>query len=173
MPAFLFPISQDARDDAPLLIFVEMMHIKEKLHQLCVQYAEQRIRTAQEAIISAKESSEGDTKSSAGDKYETGREMMQQEITRNEQQLQESKKLLHAMSLIPARKPYSTAVPGALVVTDKETFYIAISAGLLEHEGRKYFSISGSSPIGIKLKGLQAGDTFSFNQKEFRILEIF
>lgn len=149
------------------------MHIKKKLHELCVQYAEQRIRTAQEAIISAKESSEGDTKSSAGDKYETGREMMQQEITRNEQQLLESQKILHAISLIPPEKPYSSAGPGALVVTDKETFYIAISAGLFEYEGRKYFSISGSSPIGLKLKGLKAGDTFSFNQKQFKILEIF
>jgi hypothetical protein len=148
-----------------------MNPIKQKLYDLCVQYAGQRVNTAQEAIRSAKESSESDTKSSAGDKYETGREMMQQEIARNEQQLHEARKLLHAISRIP-QKDYSAPVPGALVVTDQQSFYLSISAGQLELDGEIYFAISPSSPIGMKLAGLQVGDDFTFNQKTFTIEKI-
>jgi hypothetical protein len=148
------------------------MNLKQKLHELCRHYVEQRVKTAQEAIRSAKESSESDTKSSAGDKYETGREMLQQEISRNEQQLHEAKKLQHAMSRIPVRE-CSTAVPGALVVTDLENFYLSVSAGQLELEGNRYFAISPSSPIGLKLKDLQSGDDFTFNQKKFIIQKIY
>lgn len=146
--------------------------LKQKLYDWCIQYAEQRVKTAQAAIVSAKESSESDTKSSAGDKYETGREMMQQEISRNEQQLLESKKLMHAMSQLSTTRTHTTAVPGAVVVTDQGAFYLAISAGQVEIEGKKYFAISPSSPIGIKLKGLKPGDILTFNNREFRILEI-
>ncbi|HEY0895176.1 MAG TPA: 3-oxoacyl-ACP synthase [Sphingobacteriaceae bacterium] len=148
-----------------------MNPIKQKLYDLCMQYAGQRVETAQEAIRSAKESSESDTKSSAGDKYETGREMMQQEIARNEQQLLEARKLLHAMSRVPL-KAYAAPVPGALVVTDKGTFYLAISAGQLELDGKTYFAISPSSPIAMKLTGLKPGDHFTFNQKTFTIEKI-
>lgn len=148
-----------------------MNTIKRKLFDLCTRYAEQRVVTVQEAIRSARESSESDTKSSAGDKYETGREMMQQEIARNEQQLHEARKLLHAMSRIPV-KDCSTGSPGALVITDRERFYLSISAGQLELDGTTYFAISPTSPIGLKLGGLQAGDQFTFNQKSFTIQQI-
>ncbi len=148
-----------------------MNPIKQKLYDLCMQYAGQRVETAQEAIRSAKESSESDTKSSAGDKYETGREMMQQEIARNEQQLLEARKLLHAMSRIPL-KEHTAPVPGALVITDKGNFYLSISAGQLELDGKNYFAISPSSPIAVRLSGLKPGDDFTFNQRTFTIEKI-
>ena len=150
-----------------------MNELKKRLYKQCLEYVGQRILTAEDAIRSAKESSESDTKSSAGDKYETTREMMQQEISRNEHQLIEAKKLLHALRTVNTAKSYTTAVPGALVVTDHGTFFVSISAGQIELEGKKYFTVAASSPIGIRMKGLSQGHTFHFNQKDFKILQIF
>jgi hypothetical protein len=60
-----------------------MNTIKEELYKHCINYVHNCIDTAQKAIDDAVESANDDTKSSAGDKYETGREMMQQDIDRN------------------------------------------------------------------------------------------
>ena len=68
-----------------------MTGIKDKLYKECLNYVQDCIDTAQLAIDAAIESSNDDTKSSAGDKYETGREMMQQEIDRNRKQMEEAK----------------------------------------------------------------------------------
>ena len=70
-----------------------MNRIKEELFKHCLNYVEECINTAQLAIEDARSSANDDTKSSAGDKFETGREMMQQEIDRNRKQLEEAKKM--------------------------------------------------------------------------------
>ncbi len=69
-----------------------MIKIKEELFKHCLHYVEECINTAQLAIEDARSSANDDTKSSAGDKFETGREMIQQEIDRNRKQLEEAKK---------------------------------------------------------------------------------
>lgn len=149
-----------------------MNNIKQQLFDQCVQYAETRMRTAEEAIRSARESAENDTKSSAGDKYETSREMLQQEISRNQSQLEEAKRLLTTLRTIDPQKRCTIALPGALVRTSNGNFFLAISAGQLNLTNEAFFALSPSSPIGQRLKGLKAGDHFVFNRKEYEVLDI-
>ena len=150
-----------------------MVDLKQKLYKRCLSVAEERIKTAQNAIVAAREASEDDTKSSAGDKYETTREMMQQEISRNEIQLQEARKLKQALNAINPAKFTTIIQPGSLVMTTKGTFFLSISAGSIEIDGKTIFTVSPASPIGQQLKGLKAGDTFLFNNKEFKIQEVY
>jgi predicted transcriptional regulator len=77
-----------------------MSDIKAKLHALCVAYVQSRMQAAEQAIAEAQQSQNDDTKSSAGDKYETGREMAQQETNRNLAQLNEANKLMVALNQI-------------------------------------------------------------------------
>ena len=88
-----------------ICFFCRMPDLKEKLLKKCFEAVDERIKSAENAIISAKEASQDDTKSSAGDKYETTREMMQQEISRNEAQLYEAKKLKHSLLQIQSNVP--------------------------------------------------------------------
>lgn len=148
------------------------MEIKEKLHKRCIQYVEDCISTAQGAIDHAKESANNDTKSSAGDKYETGREMMQQEIDRNRKQLEEARKLKLVLDLIDPFKNHETVLNGSLVTTNMGKFFIAISCGQLQIEGVNYFAISAISPIGSKLMRQKVGYEFDFNGKVFKIENI-
>jgi transcription elongation GreA/GreB family factor len=149
-----------------------MIHIKKQLYHLCLAYAEQRIDTAHRAIKAAQESANDDTKSSAGDKYETGREMMQQEIDRNRTQLKEAQHLKQTLDLIDPEKATEIVQNGSLVFTNYGAFYIAISCGQLSLEGKNYFAISSASPIGIKLMRQRAGARFDFNGKEFKISDV-
>lgn len=146
-----------------------MSDIKEKLHRICMEYVEERIASAQHAITAARESANGDTKSSAGDKYETGREMMQQEIDRNRKQLEESQRLRLVLEQIDPTKPTDIVQNGSLVSTNFGKFYISISRGQISAGDCNYFAVSSVSPIGLKLMKQKVGYEFDFNGKSFRI----
>lgn len=149
-----------------------MTNQKRDLYVLCINYVKARIETAKQAIADAQQSAEEETKSSAGDKYETGREMMQQETDRNQAQLNEANKLLIALNQINVDTASSSAIPGSLVITDNGKFYLAISAGVLNLNGEGYFAVSPASPIGGKLLASKTGDEFNLNGKHYKIMEV-
>lgn len=145
---------------------------KEKLHALCVAYVKGRMHAAEQAIAEAQQSANNDTKSSAGDKYETGREMAQQETNRNLGQLNEANKLMVALNQISFKATSVTVDTGSLVITNNGDFYVAISAGGLKLDGENYFAVSPASPIGMKLKGKTAGEEFNLNGKLYQIQSV-
>lgn len=150
-----------------------MQHIKQALYQLCVDFIDQRIQTAETALEQAREASNDDTKSSAGDKYETSREMMQQDIDRNKRLLldaQENQRVLRAVEINAANS--DRVRHGSLVYTSQGAFYISISAGQLNVEGKSIFAISPASPIGKLLLEKKKGESLSFNGKTYIIEEI-
>ena len=149
-----------------------MSDLKKELHTLCINYVQNRIDTAMQAINAAQQAANEETKSSAGDKYETGRAMAQQETDRNQAQLNEANKLMVALNHINVSASSKTALPGSLVITDNGKFYIAISAGTLIINGEAYFAISPASPIGLSLSGKTVGDEFSLNGKQYRVESI-
>ena len=150
-----------------------MNRIKEELFKHCLNYVEECINTAQFAIEDAQSSANDDTKSSAGDKFETGREMMQQEIDRNRKQLEEAKKMRLALEQIENHQVSEIVHSGSLVITNLGKFYISISRGQIQVDGINYFAISAISPIGLKLMRQKIGYEFDFNGKPFVIESIF
>jgi hypothetical protein len=150
-----------------------LIAIKEQLFKLCVQYVDQRITTAKDAIRTAQTSANDETKSSAGDKYETGRAMMQLEIEKNTVQLNEALKLKQFLDKIDPLRKTEKIQNGSIVITNQESFYIAISAGQLKIDDLVYFAIAPTSPLGAKLIGLKAGSAFAFNNKNYQIKEVW
>ena len=149
-----------------------MSELKQQLYARCVDYVQKRMDAAQHAINEAQNASQDDTKSSAGDKYETGREMMQQETDRNMAQLNEANKLKVALNKINASNVSVKADVGSLVVTDNGNFYIAISAGMLTVNKDNYFAVSPASPIGMMLKGQKEGGQFKLNDKIYHVKQV-
>ncbi|MBM3402058.1 MAG: 3-oxoacyl-ACP synthase [Bacteroidetes bacterium] len=149
-----------------------MITIKEELYKECFNYVQECIDTAQQAIDDAIESANEDTKSSAGDKFETGREMIQQEIDRSMKQLEEAKKQKISLQQIEHHQTYDSVQNGSLVSTNFGKFYISISKGQIRVQGANYFAISCMSPIGMKLMRQKIGHEFDFNGKLFRIEDI-
>lgn len=150
-----------------------MTDIKLKLYNSCLEYVAKRLNTAQHAIVIARESANDDTKSSAGDKYETGREMMQQEISRNQTQIEEAQRLKQVLDQIHPCRNTEYVSNGSLVLTNRGSFYLAISAGQLLINGNNYYAVSAASPIGSLLKGRKAGDEFNFNLKQYIIQQVY
>jgi len=149
-----------------------MSTLKQQLHTLCLAYVQNRIAAAEEAIAEAQQAANDDTKSSAGDKYETGREMMQQETNRNLAQLNEASKLLVALNHTSTAGSSQMADAGSIVYTNNGNFYLAISAGQIATDGKNYIAVSPASPIGYKLKSLVAGNSFDLNGKTYQIISV-
>jgi len=149
-----------------------MEDLKSKLYQHCMNFIMQRIATAETALQQAQEASNDDTKSSAGDKFETTREMMQQDIARNKNLLFDGQLNLQLLTSLENAPPGDAARNGSLVYTSNGIFYISISAGQVKVDELQIFAISAVSPIGQLLIGKKAGDAFSFNKNEYTIKEV-
>ena len=76
--------------------------------------------------------------------------------------------------------PFDIAEHGAIVVTDKQRFFLSIGAGKFVVNDSDsptgmlyYFAISAQTPIYIALKGKQVGDSFIVNGISHEIVDIF
>lgn len=146
--------------------------MKHQLYQLCLAFIDKRIDNATEALLQAQEASNDDTKSSAGDKFETGREMAQQDINRNKQLLGDAQQQKAVLLSLADVNETTKVRSGSLVITNNGSFYISISAGQLQLEGKTYFAVSAASPIGKLLIGKTIDEKFDFNGKAYLIEHI-
>lgn len=142
------------------------MLLKQQLHNLCRAYLDNNIQNAEAVIADAREAARNETKSSAGDKYETAREMMQQDIDLNNARLLQLRRQMDVLDRIAIDTASDIIIPGSIVTTISGNYYIAISAGKLVVNGETYYAISIDSPLGIQLKGKKAGDEFIINGKK-------
>lgn len=145
---------------------------KGEILEACFDYVNTRIGEVEFAIESANTSLKEDTKSSAGDKYETGREMIQQDLNRLQQQLilaNEDKALLQRVRDMEGGHMVTT---GSLVETDNGVWYfITISIGRLSKFSNVYV-ISPKSPIGTVLLGKLVGEVVEFNKQTFTVSQL-
>ncbi|MFD1095845.1 transcription elongation factor [Salegentibacter chungangensis] len=72
------------------------------------------------------------------------------------------------------REHYSETVDfGSVVETQDHYYYVSVPVGEVELEdGSTVFTISTEAPIYEHLKGKKAGDSFSFNNNEFKIVNV-
>ena len=89
-----------------------------------------------ERLIYETRASNNETKSSMGDKYETTREMVQQEINNLQVQLNENVRAKNSLKLLNIN-PHQIIRSGSLVETDKGFFFIAVSLGEIIFETNK------------------------------------
>ena len=113
------------------------------------------------------------TKSSAGDKHEVGKAMMQLEQEKLGKQLHDINRTISFFEGIKkqSNQPDEIGV-GSLVLTNNGFFYLSISLGKIEYNGKFIFVISSASPIGKTLLGKKVGYKFNFNGKEVEVMAI-
>lgn len=150
------------------------MKLTDTLHQLSLEFIENRIKTIRQAIAETQDSADQETKSSAGDKYETGLSMMQLDMEKQAEQLAEAIRTRNALEKIKVfdNGTNGTVRPGNVVETNQGNFYISISAGQLKLNNQTYFAVSPATPIASKLMGLKVGDSFSFNGKNYTVAKV-
>ena len=135
--------------------------IKPELLEIIHQKISEKIQKL-EQLIAETRASNNDTKSSMGDKYETSREMLQQEINNLQIQLNEHLKSQQILKNINPN-PHKIVTLGSLVETEKGKFFIAVSLGELSFNQEKIFVISAESPLAKAMNGKKTGESFVVN----------
>ncbi|WP_127844156.1 hypothetical protein [Psychroflexus aestuariivivens] len=148
------------------------MNLKVSLHQQCVQLLENRRKIIQNQMADIQNSLTSETKSSAGDKHETGRAMLQIELEKTGKQLAEIDKLRTTLSKINTEERLGKVGLGSLVFTSKAHYFIAVSLGALQADGKTVYAISIGTPIGQLLIGKCVGDNVTFNGNSFVIEKV-
>jgi len=144
---------------------------KQNILTACRELLQQRIRTAEEAMKAAQESSNSEDKSSAGDKYETARAMGQIDRDMNAKQLAQAQKELAELQRIDLQ-PSAKAKVGSLVVCGSAVYFIAVGLGNITVDGTAVIVVSPKSPLALLMLGKAKNDTFAFNQKNITIENI-
>ena len=122
-------------------------------------------------LLALQEASNADTKSSMGDKYETGRES----INQSRDLLEKQKQLLdrdEKMVTQTAVDPSATVCPGALIKVQLGWLWLAASVGKVIHQGQEIQVVSSDSPLVVALKGKRAGDEVAFRGRSMKILQV-
>jgi len=148
------------------------LKIKEALFSQCEAFVNKRFHTVETIISSNQKALYSETKSSAGDKHETGRSMLQLEMEKTGKQLVEISKMRETLAKIDISKTTKFAHLGSLIYTEKNNYFLSISAGLLTVKKDNYFAISVSSPIGKLFLGKQEKEVIFFNGEPIKILKI-
>tara|TARA_B100000809_G_scaffold77865_2_gene75716 strand:- start:5453 stop:5911 length:459 start_codon:yes stop_codon:yes gene_type:complete len=147
--------------------------LKKQLYEACVQFVTSRLKTIQDTIQSNQEALDSESKSSAGDKHETGRAMLQLEMEKAGQQLQEVQIMKLIVEKIDFNSNSKVGSLGAVIRADGANYFLGISVGKVQIEKESFFVVSPSSPIGKLLLGKVQNDTFLFQGRQTKVLEIF
>lgn len=112
-----------------------------------------------------------DSKSSAGDKFETSREMAQQELGKLSTQLAEQQRLKKLIES-QATETSSFIKVGSLVQTNLGTFLVGIPIGKVTFGDASIIGIGASAPLGQLLLNKSENDRLTFNNQNFLIEKI-
>ncbi len=144
--------------------------MKSELLEIIHQKISEKIQKL-EQLIAETRASNNDTKSSMGDKYETSREMLQQEINNLQIQMNEHLKSQQILKNINPN-PHKIVTLGSLVETEKGKFFIAVSLGEITFSQEKIFVISAESPLAKAMNGKKTGESFVVNNLSQTIINI-
>lgn len=148
------------------------MDIKNKIKLTCEKILKERISELKQAENSAKESAASETKSSAGDKHETARELIHQERELVSRQINEADAQLAELNAIQENTSINSVSKGCIINTSIGYFFLGISLGFVNIDDIRIACISTSSPIGNLLLGKKLNESFQFQGREIKILEI-
>lgn len=132
----------------------------------------QQIDELENHIRTVQQSANAESKSSMGDKYETGRAMAQNEVFLLSSQLENQKRefgKFEATDFVTVRPECGA---GSLVQTASAWFLLSAGLGKVTVAGGTVMCISLDSPLGQALLGKQAGEEFSVNGQENRVLNV-
>lgn len=144
---------------------------KTKVYHIIEKKLNSKIQNLDNLIFEARQSNT-ETKSSMGDKYETSREMVQQEISKLQWQHNEFLKYKNVLATVKFAQLPKVGL-GSLVQTDKGWFFIAVSLGTVEYENYQIFTVSQDSPVAKALMNKYIGDSAIVNETKHNILQIY
>jgi transcription elongation GreA/GreB family factor len=145
--------------------------LKSELTQQITAQLQHQIRNMLELIAAAEGDRNSEEKSSVGDKYETSREMIQQEVNKYNQLLSRYQRELHLVQNVQISAKACVEL-GSLVVCSNAIYFLLVPMGKITLGKYEVFVVSPASPVGLALMHKSVSNTFQLNGKTDKILQI-
>lgn len=152
-------------------MLTQELETKKRLLQESIQLLNTQINAAKEAMDDAQNSA-NEHDGAMEDKFESFRENCQIQRDMYARQLDELISTMALLRRINATKVNNDVSLGAVVHTELQNYFIGVSLGELKVDGESYFAISGMSPIFKAMAGKTAGETFTFRDRAYKILQV-
>lgn len=152
-------------------MLTQEIETKKRLLQECNRLLSEQIKAAKAAMDEAQLSA-NEHQGAMEDKFESFRENCQIQRDMYARQLDELMRTMGILRNINATKPNKDVSMGAVVRTDVHNYYIGVSLGEIKLDGESFFAISGMSPLYKAMAGKSEGETFTFRDKSFRVLQV-
>ena len=145
------------------------MTFKQKVHNRCLQIANDKIKQLQQVLADLKESGTNETKSTAGDKHETALAMLQIEQANTRAQLNDVLDKKAVLERINPALVTGSIVTGSLIKTDKGYLFMSVALGRIVINEIIVTALSPQSPLGSKMIGLSVGSVAEVNGNRYVI----
>lgn len=149
------------------------LELKKRLLAECLKIQNNIVNTARTAMNEAHESALEYDEAAEDNMVDSYREQMQNKRDMFARQLEHSLEDLALLHKVITEKELDTAIFGAVVITESQKLFICISLGAIKTNTDQYFAISPAAPIFKAISGLKKGDSFTFRDKQIKILDIF
>ena len=144
----------------------------------CLEQQKQLAATAKQEMESAQQQS--NEYGANVDRYDSYRTKMMRSRDMYAKQLSNANAGIRVLQELLNHTPFETAEHGAIVITNRQNFFLSSGAGkfLVPHNAPQdipqetFFAISAQTPIYMALKGKKQGDSIIFNGTTQTITEI-
>ncbi len=150
---------------------MDKLKLKERIITTCRQIVDEKAGQLREAMQEAQNAANeyGPPK----DRYDSFRTQLLRKRDMYGQQLARINEQIKALDGIDTSKTMNVVSYGAVVITEFQKLFISTGVGKFEIDGAVYYAISGIVPVYKAMEGLKAGETFEFNGRRIKILDVF
>jgi transcription elongation GreA/GreB family factor len=146
--------------------------VKKNLLSECTRIHKESLEAVKEAMDMVQESAHEEQDSSE-EKFESFRAQCLIDREMYAKQLQDGIAGLATLNLIVPNKENETIALGSVVITEAQSYFVAISIGEVKIDDGAFYAISTHSPIYKAMSGRRKGETFNFRGKDIKIIDTF
>jgi transcription elongation GreA/GreB family factor len=146
---------------------------KHKLLSECMRMQKEILNTHKTAMQEAQQSaieSDDNAEDSLMDSY---REEMQNQRDMYARQLEHAMDDYNTLNQVNPDKLLEEVSFGSVVVTENQKLFICISLGNVKLDTDTYFAVSPAAPLYKAMAGKKAGESFSFRDKQIKLVEVY
>jgi hypothetical protein len=153
-----------------LPIAMELMEIKKRVYQKCIEKQLETIENAKAAMDETQKAANdyGPPK----DRYDSFRAQLLRKRDLHAEQYEKATKELDYLQNLKPEVPSKCVLANTLVFTNKQKFYVSIGLGRIVTPDGEFYAISPQAPIFQSMKEKVIGDSIVFNGQKIEIFNL-
>ena len=144
---------------------------KEAILKACIEKQEELVKSFDSRVTEMREDAYSQNQSASQSEDRTAGKV--ELLSTLEKELSFVQMEMGYLKSISPEKVNEKVEPGAVVVTNQRTFFIAVSTEKVSIDGQQVFGISTKAPIYSVMEGLKKDDKFSFNGIDYKIENVY